>query len=216
MTKEFDARNERKSRSVCAAMAEAADTGKRVLSEKERRILDMWPRYEDGEPVWFGDGAAVNVGNIAIEAIEFTDGCAYVKDGTCGDYNTLVQVFKHVKRPAPEVLDADGVPIREGDTVWIIPALTDTPDEPHEVIGINRWGEVLLEFHTEGSTGLKGEYLTNACPDSWERLEEDAGEDPFRYCKTVGKRLDTFDNAEVFKSADIVRRAKKLAKVEVD
>lgn len=118
MTKEFDARNENKSRSVCAAMAEAADTGKRVLSEKERRILDMWPRYEDGEPVWFGDGAAVNVGNIAIEAIEFTDGCAYVKDGACGDYNTLVQVFKHVKRPAPEVLDADGVLIKVDDTVW--------------------------------------------------------------------------------------------------
>ena len=118
MTKEFDARNENKSRSVCAAMADAADTGKRVLSEKERRILDMWPRYEDGEPVWFGDGAAVNVGNIAIEAIEFTDGCAYVKDGACGDYNTLVQVFKHVKRPAPEVLDADGVEIKVGDTVW--------------------------------------------------------------------------------------------------
>lgn len=55
--------------------------------------------------------------------------------------------------------------------------------------------------------------LTHARPDSWERLEEDAGEDPFRYCKTVGKRLDTFDNAEVFKSADIVRRAKKLAEV---
>lgn len=48
MTKDFDARNEKKSRSVCAAMAESADTGKRVLSEKERRILDMWPRFEDG------------------------------------------------------------------------------------------------------------------------------------------------------------------------
>lgn len=35
MTKDFDACNEKKSRSVCAAMADAADTGKRVLSEKE-------------------------------------------------------------------------------------------------------------------------------------------------------------------------------------
>lgn len=184
------------------------------LTEREREILDMWPRYEDGEPVWFGDGAAVNVGNIAIEAIEFTDGCAYVKDGACGDYNTLVQVFKHVKRPAPEVLDADGVRIREGDTVWIIPALTDTPDEPHEVIGINSWGEVLLEFHTEGSTGLKGEYLTHTRPDSWERLEEDAEKNPFDYCKDVGHRLDTCENSEAYKARDIVRRAKKLVGVE--
>ena len=60
MTKEFDARNERKSRSVCAAMAEAADTGKRVLTEREREILDMWPKFEDGEPVMIGDEATNN------------------------------------------------------------------------------------------------------------------------------------------------------------
>lgn len=214
MTKEFDARNENKSRSVCAAMADAADTGKRVLSEKERRILDMWPRYEDGEPVWFGDGAAVNVGNIAIEAIEFTDGCAYVKDGACGDYNTLVQVFKHVKRPAPEVLDADGVLIKVGDTVW-----HEDGSELH-VIGFGdvQDGETMLVVEYAAGPTKWGEVrclsVTHTRPDSWEQLEEDAGEDPFRYCKTVGKRLDTFDNAEVFKSADIVRRAKKLAGVE--
>lgn len=229
MTKDFDARNEKKSRSVCAAMAESADTDKRALSERERRILDMWPRYEDGEPVWFGDGAAVNVGNIAIEAIEFTDGCAYVKDGACGDYNTLVQVFKHVKRPAPEVLDADGVRIREGDTVWIIPAVTDTPDEPHEVKHINRWGEVLLEFHFERSTGVKGEYLTHTRPDSWERLEEEADKDVVDYWGCAGRSCyacpamidgqtpsDRYGcmSCKIAERLDIIRRAKKLAGVE--
>lgn len=39
MTKEFDARNENKSRSVCAAMAEAADTGKRTLTERELCVI---------------------------------------------------------------------------------------------------------------------------------------------------------------------------------
>lgn len=209
MAREFDERNMARSRERCAAMAEEADTGKRRLTERERRILDMWPRYEDGELVMVGDrvGHPVEkVGSITILESAFV---------LCDDAASSAQYERGqcVKRPVQSVLDADGVRIREGDTVWIIPALTDTPDEPHEVIGINRWGEVLLEFHTEGSTGLKGEYLTHARPDSWERLEEDAGEDPFRYCKTVGKRLDTFDNAEVFKSADIVRRAKKLAEV---
>lgn len=216
MTKEFDARNERKSRSVCAAMAEAADTGKRVLTERERAILDMWPRFEDtGDPVMVGDAYIDGSGDcVIIVAVRICDVCVDLvgEDG----FLTGFKPGERVKRPAPEVLDADGVPIHEGDTVWIIPAVTDTPDEPHEVKHINRWGEVLLEFHFERSTGVKGEYLTHTHPDSWERLEEDAGEDPFRYCKTVGKRLDTFDNAEVFKSADIVRRAKKLAKVEVD
>lgn len=47
MVREFDERNLAKSRAVCAAVAEEADTGKRRLTERERRILDMWPRFED-------------------------------------------------------------------------------------------------------------------------------------------------------------------------
>lgn len=228
MTKEFDARNENKSRSVCAAMAEAADTGKRVLSEKERRILDMWPRYEDGAYVWFGDGVRTHNGiAITVEAIEFSLGKVCVKDGEDGDWGTSMYAMHPLKRPAPKVLDADGVRIREGDTVWIIPALTDTPDEPHEVIGINRWGEVLLEFHTEGSTGLKGEYLTHTRPDSWERLEEDAVKVVCEYAGAVPDEFGDYDCdtcrlfdargkliCEQLMARDIVRRAKKLAGVE--
>lgn len=227
MTKEFDARNENKSRSVCAAMAEAADTGKRVLSEKERRILDMWPRYEDGEPVWFGDGAAVNVGNIVIEAIEFTDGCAYVKDGACGDYNTLVQVFKHVKRPAPEVLDADGVLIKVDDTVW-----HEDGSELH-VIGFGdvQDGETMLVVEYAAGPTKWGEVrclsVTHTRPDSWERLEEDAVKVVCEYAGAVPDEFGDYDCdtcrfydergkliCEQLMARDIVRRAKKLAGVE--
>lgn len=231
MTKEFDARNEEKSRSVCAAMAEAADTGKRVLSEKERRILDMWPRYDDGEPVWFGDGAAVNVGNIAIEAIEFTDGCAYVKDGACGDYNTLVQVFKHVKRPAPEVLDADGVEIKVGDTVW-----HEDGSELHVIgFGDAQNGETMLAVEYAAGPTKWGEVrclsVTHTRPDSWEQLEEDARKGACEYAGAYLKR-DTIDShecdgcrcdadgygptCEQQMALDIVRRAKAIAGVEVD
>lgn len=41
MVREFDERNMARSRERCAAMAEAADTGRRKLSERERQILDM-------------------------------------------------------------------------------------------------------------------------------------------------------------------------------
>lgn len=114
MTKEFDARNENKSRSVCAAMAEAADTGKRVLSEKERRILDMWPRFEDGEPVMIGDG----VDGLGGEIIE-----VYIAENAAAIWNNAANHMhlrpgELVKRPAPDVLDADGVLIKVGDTVW--------------------------------------------------------------------------------------------------
>ncbi len=231
MTKEFDARNEKKSRSVCAAMAESADTDKRVLSEKERSILDMWPRFEDtGEPVMVGDKALSNKDEMfKVYRIQFIDGIWMLNDNPVLGHYKNGDCETRVERPAPEVLDADGVSIREGDTVWIIPALTDTPDEPHEVIGINRWGEVLLEFHTEGSTGLKGEYLTHTRPDSWEQLEEDARKGACEYAGAYLKR-DTIDShecdgcrcdadgygptCEQQMALDIIRRAKKLAGVE--
>lgn len=194
------------------------------LTERERRILDMWPRFEDGEPVWFGDGAAVNVGNIAIEAIEFTDGCAYVKDGACGDYNTLVQVFKHVKRPAPEVLDADGVPIKVGDTVW--------DGSGVEMTVMSLVGELPGHVTTHSKIpparySISAKLITHARPDSWERLESDAvkgvceytGAEPTAFgahdcdtCRFYGEHGKLI--CEQLMARDIVRRAKKLAGVE--
>lgn len=115
MTKDFDERNEKKSRSVCAAMAEAADTGKRALSEKERRILDMWPRFEDTEePVMIGD----EVDGLGGEIIE-----VYIAENAAAIWNNYANHMhlspgERVKRPAPKVLDADGVPIKVDDTVW--------------------------------------------------------------------------------------------------
>lgn len=223
MTKEFDARNENKSRSVCEAMAERADTGKRVLTERERRILDMWPRYEDGDPVMIGD----EVDGFGGEIID-----VYIAENAAAIWNNYgnhmhLSLGERVNRPAPKVLDADGVPIHEGDTVWIIPAVTDTPDEPHEVKHINRWGEVLLEFHFERSTGVKGEYLTHTRPDSWERLEEDAVKVVCEYAGAVPDEFGDYDCdtcrlfdargkliCEQLMARDIVRRAKKLAGVE--
>lgn len=52
---ELDARNAEKARRRCAEIASAANMGRRVLSPRERRILAMWPRFDDGEPVLHGD-----------------------------------------------------------------------------------------------------------------------------------------------------------------
>lgn len=210
MVSNFDERNLAKSRAVCAAMAEEADTGKRRLTERERRILDMWPRFEDTEePVMIGD----EVDGLGGEIIE-----VYIAENAAAIWNNFANHMhlrpgERVKRPAPEVLDADGVLIKAGDTVW-----HEDGSELH-VIGFGdvQDGETMLVAEYAAGPTKWGEVrclsVTHTRPDSWEQLEEDAGEDPFRYCKTVGKRLDTFDNAEVFKSADIVRRAKKLAEV---
>ena len=101
MTKEFDERNAAKSRKVCEAMAEAASTGKRVLTERERHILDMWPRFEDGEYVWFGDryedwdGLKKEVAAVQFERDEHS---LLDRDG----FHTCFSFGKGVKRPAPE------------------------------------------------------------------------------------------------------------------
>lgn len=191
-------------------MAEEADTGKRRLTERERRILDMWPRFEDTEePVMIGD----EVDGLGGEIIE-----VYIAENAAAIWNNFANHMhlspgEHVKRPAPKVLDADGVPIKVDDTVW-----HEDGSELHVIgFGDAQDGETMLVVEYAAGPTKWGEVrclsVTHTRPDSWEQLEEDAGEDPFRYCKTVGKRLDTFDNAEVFKSADIVRRAKKLAEV---
>lgn len=118
MVREFDERNLAKSRAVCAAVAEEADTGKRRLTERERRILDMWPRFEDtGEPVMVGDAYVDTDGDDNIvAAVRFDRGCADLV-GAEGFY-TGFDPGERVKRPEPKVLDADGVEIKVGDTVY--------------------------------------------------------------------------------------------------
>lgn len=38
-----------------------------AYTDMERRILDMWPKYEDGSYVWFGDKAVANSGEKLAE-----------------------------------------------------------------------------------------------------------------------------------------------------
>lgn len=220
MTKEFDARNEKKSRSVCAAMAEAADTGKRVLSEKERRILDMWPRFEDtGEPVMVGDKALSNKDEMfKVYRIQFTDGIWMLNDNPVLGHYKNGDCETRVKRPAPEVLDADGVEIKVGDTVYGVGRSQHSFDviDPHHIdleVG-EAFSVRCFDRDEHEECHCKPKLLTHTRPDSWERLEEDADKNPFDYCKDVGHRLDTCENSEAYKARDIIRRAKKLAGVE--
>jgi polyhydroxyalkanoate synthesis regulator phasin len=186
-----------------------------VPTERERAILDMWPRFEDGEPVMIGD----EVNGLGGEIVE-----VYITENETAIWNSSANHMhlspgERVKRPASKVLDADGVEIKVGDTVYGIGRnqhLYEIIDPHHIDPEVGEAFSVRCYDRDESEEcHCRPELLTHTLPDSWEQLEEDAGEDPFRYCKTVGKRLDTFDNAEVFKSADIVRRAKALAGAEV-
>lgn len=208
MTKEFDARNENKSRSVCAAMAEAADTGKRVLTERERAILDMWPRFEDtGDPVMVGDAYIDGSGDCnIIVAVRICDACVDLVGEDA--FLTGFKPGERVKRPVQSVLDADGVEIKVGDTVWHEDGTMLMADG----FGGVEDGETIVNVHIiRGATPwreVRSLSLTHTRPDSWERLEDDARE--FARDNQLPHDVDQMERDAV----DLIRRAKKLAGVE--
>lgn len=97
------------------------------LDAVEKRLMPAgmeWPRFEDGEPVRIEDEVHGDYGLFAntVEAVEFIStyyGVRTVLVGDCLTRHTLDDT--HVKRPAPKALDADGVEISVGDTVYLLP-----------------------------------------------------------------------------------------------
>ena len=87
-----------------------------LLEEIEREYLPR-PRFEDGEPVKEGDTICID-GHLPLKVNSWSirnDGLTVF---SCPTSHRSIKTGDCVKRPEPEVLDADGVPIRIGDTVW--------------------------------------------------------------------------------------------------
>lgn len=124
-------------------------------------------------------------------------------------------------------LDADGEPIRLGDTVWYIGIdVGIEKDCPMEVNGFVRVPFVLETFIETlecPRKAIASESLTHKRPeppDSWEKLEKDA---MGRACELVGSGHLRCDDCEWAKEAigcqamarlEILKRAKKLAGIE--
>ena len=119
---------------LCAALDIDLDKGwsdamvamrRRLMPEGMEDMIASYPRFEDGTPALPGMEAVANSGQRSGEA--FTIKKAWLENGTWHLSDSTSDGhywhFKHknpvVKRPAPKVLDADGVEIREGDTVWL-------------------------------------------------------------------------------------------------
>lgn len=181
----------------------------------------------DGEPLEAGQTVyATHYGyaKCTVLAIEWVvDGYLVEVENEGGHkFRQTPDEFTH-KRP---VLDADGVPVHEGDTVWCVATDEQLLDmsiiracwsKMREKLTVKSFvtdahGDKWADFE-ETSLYAKTCYLTHIKPDfdSWERIEEDKDLNPFDYCKKVGHKLWTFDNAEEFKARDLVRRARALA-----
>ena len=166
---------------------------------------EVWPKYpsdrDDEQVVRAIVLTLLGDGQVEVES-EYPNG---------EKFHEYVQTDRLTHR-AP-VLAADGLPLREGETVWDVESGTE-----YEVVGIRTDEDSPVRvMRTDGShlaKAAKPSTLTHQRPESWKRLEEDAGKNPFDYCKDVGHRLDTCENAEWYKARDLVRRAKALAGVE--
>ena len=172
-----------------------------------------WPRFEDGEIVRFGDKVSFGDEGGEVSSIELQDEGYFLLHVCNGAGRCSQRHFSPVERvKRPPVLAADGEPLEVGQTVY--GTRDQTPVEviathSHEYDGIR----TVKCKDVNGCLFYCPEDLTHAKPnlDTWERIEEDATKNPFDYCKDVGHRLDTCENAERFKSRDLVRRARKLA-----
>lgn len=132
------------------------------------------PRFEDGEPVQFGDDTDELDG---VEKFIFlrNGGCCQMQDAD----GNICNVFhgKRVKRRAPEVLGADGLPLDEDDTVYGMGReqhryTVQVPYSINEVIG-QRFC-VQCYDHDEGNiTWCDPSMLTHTPPDTLERLRDD-------------------------------------------
>ena len=176
------------------------------LGAVEKRLMPEgmeWPKYTDGELVriggcWGEDGCDTSI--TYIERIIFAEDGVYLDN----EYNeAFCRHGERVKRPAPKVLDAAGVEIRVGDTVYMLGF-----GEPLTVKGFADDGRVLMSFHGENSLGYKPSKLTHEQPDTWERLEEDA------------RQLDIYlndttdDYPRMSCCRDLVRRCRALVEKE--
>ena len=171
----------------------------------QRPVLDAdGNRIEPGMDVWWvceGDERGIHAEKLHVDSIG-DDGLV-----TCDPYNggTWVELEPSELYANKPVLAADGEPLEVGQTVYHI-----ADGKEYTVEELFKDGAMVTH---DGITGgrCRAEYLTHERPDSWERLEEHKDLSPFDYCKKVGHKLDTFEDAERFKSRDLVRRAKSLA-----
>lgn len=159
-----------------------------------------WPRFEDGKLVKVGD----TVGSdepFTAEEIAFEPERWLIKASSRSAFGCFHGAFgEPVERPTPKVLDADGVEIKVGDTVYC-----DGDDEPLKAESFDDPGCVYVTLAKSPNGMLytiEPSRLSHERPDTWERLEEDA------YHLVMSEYLETPEKDV----SDIVRRAKALAK----
>lgn len=162
-----------------------------------------WPRFEDGGLVGIGDELEFEGKTMLVcDATFYADGWALWCDREDMSGMLHGSYCERVKRPAPEVLDADGVPIKVGDVVYfvadddgalIVECIDVSGEKP--VVDLVYAGQI-LRWHL-----VDPKKLTHERPDSWRLWGED---------------LDRAVKVGEVEKVEMMRRAKALAKGECE
>lgn len=162
------------------------------------------PRFEDGEPVQSSD--MEEIGAFATYRV-YMDGSWEFEPDKYED-ETSPKLWdvqfgaksERVKRPAPEALGADGMPIVEGETVWLDEAHSRCAGScgfedgnKYSLCGIERQEMLTVEdahIEVDGREYVRvctcgawchASWLTHTPPDTQERIDEDVAKSTFEY-----------------------------------
>lgn len=155
------------------------------------------PLFESGEPVQFEDkvlhretGETVEVFNMNL----FSDGDFILGFRWDEAASSLYGKGERVKRPAPKVLDADGMPIKVGDTVWHI-----STGEKHTVEELTGDGGIYID---RSSLTWGGVMFTHKEPDTQECINADALKFTTQYWECAGYECDDCPSTVFGKTPD--------------
>lgn len=178
------------------------------------------PCDKDGEPRHIDDRVCPsNTGETTVVGCIFDKETCCLKLRWCGEDGRANDLASTCKRPAPEVLGADGKPLNEDDTVY------GTGREQHRYTvqvpySINEAAGqrfcVQCYDHDEGNiTWCDPSMLTHTPPDTQQKIDDDATMPPAEYCAVRGIDLgDDPDRATATEAMvlDLLRRQRRLDK----
>lgn len=196
------------------------------------------PRYEDGEPVQSSD--MEEIGAFATYRV-YMDGSWEFEPDKYEDetspklwYVQFGAKSERVKRHAPEVLGADGKPIKDGETVWLDEAHSRCAGSygfedgnKYSLCGIERQEMLTVEdahIEVDGREYVRvctcgawchASWLTHTPPDTQERIDGDATLSPREYYNAhIGHDVGLKDDEEVAVAMvhDLLRRQRELDK----
>lgn len=187
-----------------------------LLKEAIDRYYLPRPLFDDGEPAQFGDRFVNDKGNDStLSSLNYTKGAHGYVSANGGQRHEVTNRFR---RPAQPVLDADGVPIEVGDTVWTINVpkghdkCTVKGFKTFEEMGITDVPSTHAVLFEE--SGWMGNLrVTHREPDTQERIDEDATMPPREYyAKYIGHDVGLKDDEEAWTAvtAHLLRRQREV------